>query len=293
MSHLHLFHYFTVIKGSVKRYLQIDLNYRFQLVTDVIDLLLLIVAFTILGAFVDSAADPGELGIDYNLQGFLLMGVLFWALFQRSYEDTVNTIPEEASRGTIGFLVTNNVNLSTLLISRNIASMIKTVLMTLLIVLPILLIINWFKGAQLFAGFQWSHLPLIFGVFFLMWLFMLVVSMAIASLNIVSKRVTPFANMVLNGLKVLSGYYFPLEALDNYLGTGLAEWLKFNVPIITGLVFLRDIVLTPNNDIGAAEAWNIYIQPILIGTLVTAIFALGLYKYLERRSQRWGSLEFY
>ena len=72
------------------------------------------------------ASQKNRLGIDYNLKHFLLVGVIFWAFFHKSYEDTVNTIPEEASRGTIGFLVTNNVSISTLLISRNVASSMET-----------------------------------------------------------------------------------------------------------------------------------------------------------------------
>ena len=57
---MHPVHYAKVLKGAVKRNLQVDLNYKFQLVTDVIDMLLIIVAFTVLGAFVDDAADPGD-----------------------------------------------------------------------------------------------------------------------------------------------------------------------------------------------------------------------------------------
>ncbi len=295
---MHPVHYAKVLKGAVKRNLQVDLNYKFQLVTDVIDMLLIIVAFTVLGAFVDEAADPGELGIDYGLQGFLLMGVLFWALYQRAYEDTVAALPEEASRGTIGFLVTNNVSLSTLLLARNIASMVKTLLTTLFIVLPVLLMVDLAQGGMpgqrgLFAGFGLGDLPLIVGVFLLIWVFMLMVSLLVASLNIVSKRITPFANMVVTALKVLSGYYFPIEALDGYLGTGVAIWLKTHIPIITGLVFLRDMVLVPGPKPGFDVLWATYLEPMLVGILITGIVAGLLYKYLERKAQSWGTLEFY
>ena len=231
----------------------------------------------------------------YDLQGFLLIGVLFWALYQRSYEDTVAVLPDEASRGTIGFLITNNVSLSTLLISRNIASTIKSILMVVFIVIPVLLVIDKFfrdSDSTLFSGLNLHTLPIIFTVFILMWIFMLTISVAVSSLNIISKKVTPFANLVVNALKVLSGYYFPIAALNEYLGTDNSLWLQQNIPIVTGLVFVRDLMLS-SNDISYSIFWDEYIKSMIFGTLIAMMLSLFLYKYLEYKSQRWGSLEFY
>tara|TARA_Y100000588_G_scaffold386258_1_gene481425 strand:- start:2372 stop:3049 length:678 start_codon:yes stop_codon:yes gene_type:complete len=225
----------------------------------------------------------------------LLIGVLFWALYQRSYEDTVAVLPDEASRGTIGFLITNNVSLSTLLISRNIASTIKSILMVVFIVIPVLLIIDKFfrdSDSTLFSGLNLHTLPIIFIVFILMWIFMLTISVAVSSLNIISKKVTPFANLVVNALKVLSGYYFPIAALNEYLGTDNSLWLQQNIPIVTGLVFVRDLMLS-SNDISYSIFWDEYIKSMIFGTLIAMTLSLFLYKYLEYKSQRWGSLEFY
>ena len=124
-----------------------------------------------------------RMGIDYDLRNFLLVGVLFWAFFGKAYEDTVNTIPEEASRGTIGFLVTSNVSISTLLLSRNIASSVKTFIITMIFIIPPF----YFLGV--FEGFDPLDLPLLLLVFGLMWLFMLVVSLFISSLNIIFKKI--------------------------------------------------------------------------------------------------------
>ena len=291
--------YFKAIKGSTKRYLQIDLNYKFHIITDIVDLLLVIVAFTVLGGYVDNNTDldiSGNISTStYDLQGFLLIGVLFWALYQRSYEDTVAVLPDEASRGTIGFLITNNVSLSTLLISRNIASTIKSILMVVFIVIPVLFIIDTFfrnSESTLFSGLNLHTLPIIFTVFILMWIFMLTISVAVSSLNIISKKVTPFANLIVNALKVLSGYYFPIAALNEYLGVNNSLWLQHNIPIVTGLVFVRDLMLSDGN-ISYSIFWDEYIKSMIFGISISIIFSLFLYKYLEYKSQRWGSLEFY
>ena len=52
--------YFGIVKNSVARYIQIDLKYKFLLFSDVVWLLLDIVAFTFLGGMVDAAVEPNE-----------------------------------------------------------------------------------------------------------------------------------------------------------------------------------------------------------------------------------------
>ena len=227
------------------------------------------------------SSPKNRLGIDYNLKNFLLVGVLFWAFFGKAYEDTVNTIPEEASRGTIGFLVTNNVNISTLLLSRNIASSIKTFVITMIFIVPPFFLLG------VFAGFHLSTLPLLLIVFALMWFFMLVISLLISSLNIVFKKITPAAQMLLYALKVLTGYYFPLEALDEY-APGLSDEIKF-IPLVKGAYFIRDVIIIGKD---VSNAWT-PIREMLQWTLVLAVITFIIYKFLEHKSQRWGTLEFY
>ncbi|MCK4614632.1 MAG: ABC transporter permease, partial [Thermoplasmata archaeon] len=222
-----------------------------------------------------------RMGIDYDLRNFLLVGVLFWAFFGKAYEDTVNTIPEEASRGTIGFLVTSNVSISTLLLSRNIASSIKTFIITMIFIIPPFYLLG------VFAGFRITDLPLLLLVFGLMWLFMLVVSLFISSLNIIFKKITPAAMMIMYGLKVLTGYYFPLEALDEY-APGLSDKIKI-IPLVRGAYFIRDVIII-GKDIGDAMS---AIKEMFIYTMVLAVVTFIFYKILEYKSQRWGTLEFY
>lgn len=222
-----------------------------------------------------------RLGIDYDLKNFLLVGVLFWAFFAKSYEDTVNTIPEEASRGTIGFLVTNNVNISTLLLSRNVASSIKTFLITSIFIIPP------FIWLGVFAGFTWADLPILLLVFGLMWFFMLIISILVSSLNIIFKKITPVALMIIYSLKVLTGYYFPLEALDEY-SPGLSDTMK-KIPLVRGAYFIRDVIIIGKD---AGEAWD-DIQYMFVVTMGMAILTFLFYKFLEHKSQRWGTLEFY
>ena len=274
--------YLTVVKFSVIRYIQVDLKYKFQLLTDAVWFSIDILTFTILGGIFDTLADPKlllEAGIDYNFKNFLLVGVLFWAFFHRSYEDTVNNIPEEASRGTIGFLVTNNINISTLLIARNIASSVKTAVMTVVFIFPPLLLLGVFRDISIY------DLPYILISFAICWFFMLAVSVMISSLNIIFKRITPLALMILYGLKVFSGYYFPLEVVNYEYGNITGPFKA--IPIVKGLYLVRDLVANKNTDMMAT------FSSMIIGTFLMLIVAYAIYKFLERVSQKRGSLEFY
>jgi len=422
-------HTAQILGSSTKRYLFIDWQYKFLLITDIIWLLLDIVAFAFLGGFLDEKTNVDELGLQgIDMVTFMLLGVLFWAFFHRSYEDTVNTIPEEASRGTIGFLVTNNVSLSTLLISRNIASTIKTTLMTVITILPVLMWVypavagvsdftegegnDAFGGAASeFAvvvgkditlipsadlsrnytyiskaydggvGCEWEeihwlvdgknatvevfvrtdnkvpekgqhdnysrmreYLPedtwvevqsndtipgertnryiqymvvisdieatdkpvldeihvtykdpiigfvdpvpdfmLLLLVFILAWFFILTVSIFISSFNIVFKRITPFAVMIMYGLKILSGYYFPVEAIDI---EGVPEAVK-SLPVTAGLYLIRGVMSGHPHNIGG------YLSSLIWGTIVMGFIAFGTLYILQKKSQKWGTLEFY
>lgn len=231
------------------------------------------------------ASQKNRLGIDYNLKHFLLVGVIFWAFFHKSYEDTVNTIPEEASKGTIGFLVTNNVSISTLLLSRNIASNIKTFIVTSLFVIVPMALLPFTK--DVFEGFNFSLMPLLIMVFFLMWFFMLIVSILISSLNIIFKKITPAAQMIMYALKVLTGYYFPLEALDEF-DPSFSEKIKM-IPIVRGSYFIRDVIIIGKDPVD----WMDTMWFMFKWTMVLAFLTYLVYKYLEHKSQRWGTLEFY
>jgi len=264
-----------VVKNAVERYIRVDLKYKFQILTDIVWVMLNIIAFGLLGNIVSGV------NVDMNgqsLRDFLLVGVLFWAFFDRAYTDTVETIPEEASRGTIGFLVTNNVSILTLLISRNISSTLKTFLYTLLVI-PILYFVGVFH-------FSILSLPIIIGTFLLIWLFMITISIFISSFNIIFKRVTPFAQMLLYGLKIASGYYFPIQALDAYI-PGISG-LAFGLPVVSGLYFVRDVAISNN-----MEHMGEYLTSMIFGTIVMGVVAFVTYKMLEKKSQKWGTLEFY
>jgi len=126
--------FWKTLKATTVRNLRVIFKYKFEIFINISWLILDIIAFSLLGHIVESTS----VDLEYSLRDFLLVGVFFWAFFGKSYDDTVNCIPEEASRGTLGFLLTNNVSFVTLLTARAAAASIISAVVALCIIFPIL-----------------------------------------------------------------------------------------------------------------------------------------------------------
>jgi ABC-type polysaccharide/polyol phosphate export permease len=97
--------------------------------------------------------------------------------------------------------------------------------------------------------------------------------------------------MVLYALKIMTGYYFPIEALDTQLPGEMSGMFKA-IPLVAGVYFIRDVVII-GEDRSFMEAIRETFFPMLLGTFILAVITSIVYKYLEKKSSRWGTLEFY
>ncbi len=269
--------YFGRLKSTVVRNLQVDLKYKFNLVIDVAWLILDIIAFTFLGAIV---ATTSIKNFEYNLADFLLVGVFFWALFGRAYDDTVLALQEEAARGTIGFLLVNNISIRTLLIARFFSSTVKTITIAMIFIFPIL----WAIGV---IQVDLTLIPLIITLFFLSWIFMIGVSLLVSSLNVIFKRIGVLASLFLYALKIASGYYFPVEALDLFF-PGLAQSV-LQFPLTRCVYLLRELLILGRIHPNIAND----ILMISLGAVICIGLALIVMSQIEKLSAKWGTLEFY
>lgn len=191
----------------------------------------------------------------------------------------MNCIPEEASRGTLGFLLTNNVSFVTLLTARAAASSIISAVVAICIIFPILALLDVLQ-------LQWLLLAMV--IFFLCWLFMLGVSLLVSSVNVLFKRIGLFSALFLWSLKILSGYFFPVEALDDFV-PGLS-FMAMSLPTSAGLQLIRWVLI-----IGAPPPemiWNA-LTSLLIGTTAVMVAAIITLKQMEKIAAKVGTLEFY
>ncbi len=267
------------------RNLQVDFAYKFQLLVDLSWIAIDIAIFTIWGGLIGEAG--GDTGL--NATTYLLVTVTFWVWLGKAYDDTILALQDEASRGTIGYLVTNNISVNTILIARFVASTVKTTIVTFFILIPIL---------ALFGVVDLGSISLQAGIivllsFFISWLFMLAFSTLVASLTIVFKRIGALAGMLHAGLKIASGYYFPLS---RFLGDDVhpvVRWLikaSFLLPTTQGAEIARRVLGGGNYSVATLLT---RLTGLLIGTVFMIVLASLVVYRLTNLSRYWGTLEQY
>jgi ABC-type polysaccharide/polyol phosphate export permease len=263
------------LASTVIRYLRIYGKYKFQICMDVLWLLILMTIFGFMGLIFE----PKEGLLPYEFHKFFLVGILFWGFFEAGYSEAVASINEEASMGTIGFLFTSGISPLTFMVGRMIAATFKSLILLGSIVLPILLYLG------IIAPTLEYTLHLAVSLFF-SWLFVLGVAIVMGSITLLFKKIGGTAGIVLQGIKIASGFYFPPKALP-----ALAyRYLKFFPPTI-GLEITREIMI-----LGSPQELSLLLDNIvflLLGTMAILIFSLIIYKKVEWWARKSGALEHY
>ena len=276
--------FFKCLAYTTVRYIKIDFRYKFQVLIDGLWSVINAIAFGFMGTVFSSAGLPPGM----SLRAFLLFGAFYWTVFTTPYEETVITIPEEASKGTIGSLLTNRVSIPALLLGRMLSSLLKSTFIALVFCLPILLFYVQDQLQMIMLEFvPWFVFISVFTT-----LFMLAITLFVSSYNLIFKRIGVLSRIFLYGLKIATGMYFPPESLP----TWLAPYVML-LPPVAGLTVLRDLLILgePAVHLGwmAAEYLNITILSLTIGTAimgVVALFALTLYSNAARKL---GTIEHY
>ena len=267
------------------RNLQVDYAYKFQLFVDLSWIAIDIAIFSIWGGLIGDAG--GNTGL--NATTYLLVTVAFWVWLGKAYDDTIIALQEEAARGTIGFLVTNNISITIILIARFIATTFKTTIMTFFVIIPVL----WLFGIIQLTNISLQAWIIVFLAFMISWGFMIAFSTLVASLNIIFKRIGALGGMLLAGLKVASGYYFPLSRFQGPETPVFVRFLInlcFLLPTTQGAEITRRVLGGGNYDIKLLLGM---LSALTTGTVVMLIFAIIVVKKLTDKSRYWGTLEQY
>ncbi|MHA1792023.1 MAG: hypothetical protein ACTSVI_05215 [Promethearchaeota archaeon] len=285
-----------MIWQATKRNLQNDWKYKFRLIFNSLYTVINLALFTIIAKVVNpkQGALPDAYGDDSYLK-FLFIGTYFWAMFTRPFEDTVNCLPEESQKGTIGLLITNNVGISKILMGRYFASLIISVCLSTAVVMPFLGMLDMLNYQTLLV------LPWIFLIWLSCMVFMLCVSLWVASFSLLFKKTGVLSNVFIYGLKVTTGMYFPVFGLGN------SALLLGSIPVASGVDLLRDLFITgapqahgiPGKITWAfwqftPEYWVIFvIQTQVIGVLALAAISYFSIKAYTKKAKILGTIEAY
>lgn len=285
----------AVLKANITRNLRIDWKYKLNFITDLAWLAVDVITFLFLGQVVASSGIENFL-YGETLKEFLVVGVIYWVIFNRAYKDGVSVIPNEAALGALGFIITNEVSLSDLITGQFSSSTIKTSITLIVFVLPIITLLSF---SNILQPLKITPITIILTlvIFIISWVFMLGITIIASTLNVIFKKSGPLTFLLSYLLTMLSGYFFPLEVLRDF-GLGPIEDLLYYIPT-TGLLYsLRSMLIfwdvrPPGYYYYSID--KIFTTIIIDGIIAVIILFLAFYimRKITRKAAYSGTLEFY
>ncbi|MEM4699670.1 MAG: hypothetical protein QXT74_01810 [Candidatus Nezhaarchaeales archaeon] len=277
----------AVIAAASQRYLKLDLKYRFELTVNALILSANIVSFAIMGGFV--VASNTEL-VSYPYYLFLLTGILYWTVVANGLVTSLSTLYEETERGAIGFFLSNGVSPAAIVVSRMIVSTVEALGLSFITAVPALLILSGGTCPALSTSPSWVAKVLV--ALAVPWLFMLAVAITLTAVQLVFKRIGGLAGAVHYVFGVVSGLYFPPQAIPM-----VGEWLA-KLPTAIGLRAFRELLI-----FGEARGFELSLERLatpltdewllLFATAAFLITSLVLLAKVERLTMKWGTIEQY
>src|SRR5437667_6072848 len=271
----------TILAASL-RYLKISFKYKLEFIFNTLWTVMNVAAFALLGFFVSAQAGllpPGE-----AFYQFLLIGVFFWSIWGAQISETVSVIQEEATRGTLGLMISYNMSISEIFLSRMIASTIRTTLIAMILIYPVLYVLN--------IGLPLVYFPIAIFVFFMTSFFIFGLSQLIGSLTLVWKRLGVLPGIFEVALKMVTGMYFPTKTFGS-----LAGYVS-SVPLATGLDLMRDLMIlkTPypavGNSVYSGSLTTLSLS-MIIGSLIIFAISIIVLKKCEFISRKNGTIDQY
>ena len=278
----------TVALATAKRNIIADLKYKFDFLVQATWSLTNVLAFAFLGFAVgqgDSKYAPA-----YSMSLFFVISTAFWTLFSSPYEETTLVLREEAQRGTMGFLVTNDVNPFSILLARFISASFKFFIVFLFAIVPVLYFIRGPFGTLL--PHSMSELSLLALLLFNVYLFMFAMSALIGSLSMLFKNTQTIAKITHYALRILSTYFTPLAAFAMFI-PGSPKFFFF-LPVTMGLEGARQILILHSTS--PPPGFFPYYVYFIVGFTLNIVLLVLSKKIVNRITHialKAGTLEFY
>jgi len=270
------------IVSIAKRYMNLDLKYKFQLAMDALVIAGNFIGFGIIGLFLEARGNVLPEG--YTFEKFMLTGTYLWTIMARTYDECIRLLVEESSRGTIILMIESNITITQMLLGRALASTLKYTLITSTLGLPILKYI----GA---LNVNINYISILILSFTCSWIFIIGLSMILVAMTLIFKRIGLISVSVMEIVMMAIGFYFPVELLPKQLWpiTGI-------IPFTIGMQLFRDIMILgyPRESVNAVySSVNMgLIKMTLTSIIFTAITAIIL-RYTVKKAEVWGTIEQY
>ncbi|MEM2015693.1 MAG: hypothetical protein QXE58_05605 [Candidatus Methanomethylicia archaeon] len=273
-------HFKTI--SIAKRYINLDLKYKFQLLMDSLVIAGNFIGFGIIGLFLEARGNVLPEG--YTFEKFMLTGTYLWTMLARTYDDCIRLLLEEASRGTMILMLESNITITQMIFGRALASTLKYSLITSIFGLPTLKYI----GA---LNVNLEKIPILMLSIICSWIFVIGLSIILVSMTLIFKRIGMITVSVMEITMMAIGFYFPVELFPKQLWpiTGV-------IPFTIGMQIFRDIMILgyPREMVNAVySSLSMGLIKMIISSAIFITLTIMILKYTVEKAELWGTIEQY
>jgi ABC-2 type transport system permease protein len=265
----------AMVAAFMRRDWAIQRSYRFGLAFQIISTLTQLTIFFYLGKLVDRSKSVESSDLAHGYFGFAVLGLALLAIVLTGLGSVAQRIREDQTTGTLEALLVSSAPSSVVVLGSAAFDLLRATAGALgLIAIAIAVF-----GFRPVAGLP-TAVALVVGLPAFVGL-LAALGVVLASFTVVFKETTAFMTLIVTGLSLLGGVYYPVDLLPGALQQ-VAELL----PITWGLDFIRAAVLDDELEFGRLA--------LLIGSsLVLLPLSLKLFGAAVTLAKRSGSLTQY
>ena len=261
-----------VVAAFLRRDFRINISYRVSFAFQSVSIVLQLALFFYLSRVVDNAKFDAHQNLNEGYFGYAAVGLALLTMVQVSLSSYSYKLREEQTTGTLEALMATPTSPSLIVLSSAVYDMIRAIATGLALI----------GAAVVLFGLRLELDPASIGVAMVALVGCLALftslGVAVAAFTIVFKRGTLLLALVITGLALLGGVYFPIEVLPEPI-----EWLANALPFTWGLDVFRASLL--GGAVDPAQLAGLFGSAMLLLPLGLLVFGAAL-----RRVRRTGTL---
>ncbi len=266
----------SVIAAFIRRDWQTDVSYRAAFVLDLASMVLLLAIFFYLGqGVVDSRRFAGDQGLAGGYFAFVAIGLALFQVIRASLSSFSRKLREEQTTGTLEALLATPASPSLIILASAAYDLLRATVSGFAVILVAVVLFGLRLDADA-AGVVLAFVAFVgsIGLFASL-------GVAIAAFTVIYMRAIALLGLVLSGLGLLGGVYFPVEVLPEPIQS-IAQVLPFT----WGLDVIRAGLL--GGDVDAAQLLGLFGAVVVMLPASLFLFGASL-----RRARRSGTLAQY
>jgi len=265
----------SVLGAFLRRDFRINISYRASFALELLSTLFLLALFFYLSRVVDDAelASGQDLGGGYF--GYAVVGLALLSIVQVSLSSFSRKLNEEQQSGTFEALMATPVSPSLIVLASAVYELLRATFSALVLIAAAVAVFGLrLQVDPASIGIAVVALVGCLGLFASL-------GVAVAAFTVVFKRTTALLGMVITGLALLGGVYFPIEVFPDPL-----EQIANALPFTWGLDVLRASLL--GGDVDPAQLAGLFGSAALLLPLALLGFGVAV-----RRARQTGTLAQY